>query len=117
MLLAVASGSPAWYSFGAIALGSLLAGLVGYETAGLVGRSKRVRARTKGARELLQRAIRRHGGSAALYSSLLPVPYSVLCYLAGMMRLPRQFLLVLCLCRIPKLAAFYWLVLLGWRPG
>lgn len=117
MLLAVASRSPVSYSFGAIALGSLLAGFLGYETAGLAGRSQRLRARTQGARRVLERAIHRFGPSAALYSSLLPVPYSVLCYLAGMMRLPRQFLVLLCLCRIPKLAAFYWLVLLGWQPG
>src|SRR5687767_6471319 len=35
MLLAVASRAPVAYSFGAIALASLLAGFVGYETAGL----------------------------------------------------------------------------------
>jgi membrane protein YqaA with SNARE-associated domain len=117
MLLAIAARAPISHSFSAIALASLLAGFVGYEAASLAARSDWIRARTEGTRNVLERAVRRFGLQAALLASLLPVPYSVLCYLAGMMRLPRRFLVLLCLCRIPKLAMFYWLLLLGWHPG
>jgi hypothetical protein len=38
----------------------------------------------------------------------------VLCYLAGLNRMPQRFLLLLCLCRIPKLLLFWWFVRWGW---
>jgi membrane protein YqaA with SNARE-associated domain len=117
MLLAIAARAPVAYSFSAIAVASLLAGFVGYEAAALAARSHWLRARTERTRKVLERVVHRFGLYAALLASLLPVPYSVLCYLAGMMRLPRQFLVLLCLCRIPKLAMFYWLLRMGWQPG
>jgi membrane protein YqaA with SNARE-associated domain len=117
MLLAIAARAPVWNSLGAIVAGSLPAGVVGHEIAALAGRSQWLRARTEGTRSVLERAVRRFGLRAALFASLLPVPYSVLCYLAGLMRLPRSFLVLLCVCRIPKLAAYYGLLLLGWQTG
>lgn len=117
MLLAVASGTPVPQSFGAIAAASVVAGGLGYGAAGFVARHRWVQRRTEPLRALFDRAFQRFGIRAAIFSSLLPLPYSVLCYLAGLNRLPRRFLLLLCLCRVPKLAGFYWLVYLGFRPG
>src|SRR5688572_12463360 len=75
MLLSVASGASALNTLAAIAAASLTAGLVGYRLASLVGRMAWVVNRTERTRRLLQRAIQRYGVWAAVYSSLLPVPY------------------------------------------
>jgi len=114
MWLAVASGTPTGPAFVAICAGSLLAGYVGYQVAELASRLAWFARVTKPYRELLARAFDRFGYRAALFASLLPVPYSVLCYTAGLNRMPRRFLALLGLCRIPKLAGFYWLVHAGW---
>jgi membrane protein YqaA with SNARE-associated domain len=117
MLLSIASQAPAYWSLTVIAAASVLAGVVGYSTARLVAKSPWVAARTERSRRLLERAVVRFGGRAALVASLLPIPYSILCYLAGLNRMPHRFLALLCLCRIPKLVAFYGLVYWGWQQA
>lgn len=117
MLLSVASGASALYTLAAIAVASLLAGNLGYRLANLIGRSAWVTRRTERPRRVLQRAIERYGVWAALYASVLPIPYSVLCYLAGLIGAPAGFFALLCACRVPKLLGFYWLIRLGWQPG
>lgn len=114
MLLAVASGAPAAPAFVAICAGSLAAGLLGYHLARWASRLAWLSRATKSYRELLTGAFERFGYRAAVFASLLPVPYSVLCYAAGLNRMPRRFLALLSLCRIPKLLGFYWLVRAGW---
>lgn len=115
MLLAVASGFSPVASFAAIAVASLLAGGLGYRLCALASRWRWLARKTSKQRELLQRAFERYGHRAALLAMLLPIPYSLLCYLAGLGRLPRTFLLLLSLYRVPKLLGFYLLVYLGWH--
>lgn len=115
MLLAVASGASTLYAFGAIATASLVAGYAGYRLAELASRAQWLSRKTQQPRELLQRAFLRFGYRAALVASILPIPYSMLCYLAGLNRMPHRFLALLALCRIPKLIGFYYLVYLGWK--
>lgn len=114
MLLSVASQASAVRSLTAIALASVLAGFVGYHAARSFSRSAWIAERTASSRQLLERAVARFGVRAALFASLLPIPYSVLCYLAGLNRMPQRFLLLLCLCRVPKLLLFWWFVRWGW---
>jgi membrane protein YqaA with SNARE-associated domain len=114
MLLAVASGTPVWRAFAAIAAASVLAGYAGYSLAGQAVRLPWFARKTEHARYLLSKAFDRYGYRAALIASLLPIPYSLLCYLAGLNRLPARFWGILAACRVPKLCAFYYLVHLGW---
>jgi membrane protein YqaA with SNARE-associated domain len=117
MLLSIASRASIPASLVVIVAASLVAGVVGYGGARLVGKNAWVAARTERSRRLLERAVSRFGARAALIASLLPIPYSILCYLAGLNRMPLRFLLLLCLCRIPKLMAFYLLVYWGWQQA
>lgn len=114
MLLSIASRASVAASMAAIVSASVLAGVVGYHTARFVSKSQWITSKTAGSRQLLERAVARFGARAAIVASVLPIPYSVLCYLAGLNRMPQRFLLLLCLCRIPKLFVFYWLVHWGW---
>jgi len=117
MLLSIASQASVSGSLSVIAAASLLGGVVGYATARLVASSAWVSTRTERSRRLLERAVLRFGARAALVASLLPIPYSILCYLAGLNRMPYRFLALVCLCRIPKLIAFYLLVYWGWQQA
>jgi len=114
MLLAVASGLPRVPTFVAICVASLVAGYVGYTLSAALSRRAWFTRVTEKYRELLAQAFERYGYRAALIASVLPIPFSVLCYTAGMTRMPRAFLALLGLCRIPKLLGFFWLVELGW---
>jgi membrane protein YqaA with SNARE-associated domain len=117
MLLAIASQASVPASLVVIVAASLLAGVVGYTAARFVANNVWVAARTERSRRLLERAVVRFGARAALIASLLPIPYSILCYLAGLNRMPLRFLVLVCLCRIPKLIAFYLLVYWGWQQA
>jgi membrane protein YqaA with SNARE-associated domain len=114
MLLAVASNTPVHLAFPAIAFASLISGGLGYQLASWASRLGWLARRTERYRSLLLNAYQRRGYRAALVASLLPIPYSVLCYLAGLNRLPAAFLALVGVCRIPKLLGFYGLVYVGW---
>jgi membrane protein YqaA with SNARE-associated domain len=115
MLLAVTSGASRPLAFAFITVGSLLGGIAGYHVAARLARFGPIAKRVEHAEGLVTRAFGRFGGRVAVVASLLPIAYSVLCYLAGIYRVPRRVLLVLSLCRIPRLALFFYLVELGWR--
>jgi membrane protein YqaA with SNARE-associated domain len=117
MLLAIASGTSPVRSFVAIALASVAAGYLGYRLTSAFSEVRWIAAKTHAPRSLLDRAYRRFGFRSAVVASLLPIPFSVLCYLTGLNRLPPRFLLLLALCRIPKLLLFYALVYAGWWLG
>jgi membrane protein YqaA with SNARE-associated domain len=114
MLMAVSSGASRPLAFAFITCGSLLGGVVGYHVAGRLADLKPIARLLARAQGPTRRAFARFGYRAALVASLLPVAYSVLCYLAGLYRLPRRVFAVLCLCRIPRLLLFFYLVKLGW---
>jgi uncharacterized membrane protein YdjX (TVP38/TMEM64 family) len=56
----------------------------------------------------------RYGAWALVFLSLLPVAYSVLCYLSGLSGFKNRAFLVIALFRLPRLVAYYYLVELGW---
>jgi membrane protein YqaA with SNARE-associated domain len=117
MLLAIASGASPVLSFLAISVASVLAGGLGYRLCSWVSGWQWLERRTSKHRELLLRAFERYGYRAALLAMLLPIPYSLLCYLAGLGRLPRTFVLLLSAYRVPKLLFFYLLVHWGWNAA
>lgn len=114
MLMAVSSGASRPLAFGVITAASLLGGTAGYHVARRLAHVRPIARRLERAQGLAGRAFSRFGYRAALLASLLPIAYSVLCYLAGLYRLPRRVFAVLCLCRIPRLLLFFYLVELGW---
>ena len=114
LLTVVASGTPPWRGVLAIISASVIAGCLGYRLSELASHAAWLSDRTHRSRRLFDSAFRRYGYRAALVGSLLPIPYSALCYLAGLNRLPRRFLAILALCRVPKLVGFYYLIRLGW---
>ena len=114
MLMAVTSGSSQPIALGAIAAGSLVGGFAGYSLAHRIVNWRPIARRLQRSQHVAAAAFSRFGYRAAIIASLLPIPYSVLCYLAGIQRLPRRIFAVLSLCRLPKLLMFFYMVELGW---
>jgi len=114
MLMAVTSGASHAIALGAIAAGSLAGGFIGYCFAARVARWGPIARRLERSQTAAASAFSRVGYRAAIIASLLPIPYSVLCYLAGIHRLPRRIFAVLSLCRLPRLLLFFYMVELGW---
>jgi membrane protein YqaA with SNARE-associated domain len=115
MLIAVSSGASLGISFAVISVASLLGGFCGYRFAAQLSKISWLDRRLRGAQHLAHGAFSRFGYKAAIGASVLPIAYSVVCYLAGLNRLPRGFFIVLALCRIPRLVLFYLLVYWGWH--
>lgn len=114
MLMAVTSGASRPMSLAAITAGSLVGGYIGYRLAARLARFGPIARRLERSQGLATVAFSRFGYRAAIVASLLPIAYSVLCYLAGIHGLPRRIFAVLLLCRIPRLLLFFYLVELGW---
>lgn len=114
MLMAVTSGTSKPLALAAIALGSVGGGFLGYSLSHRIVQWRPIARRLERSQQLAASAFSRFGYRAALVASLLPIPYSVLCYLAGIQQLPRRIFAVLSLCRLPKLLLFFYMVELGW---
>jgi membrane protein YqaA with SNARE-associated domain len=114
MLMAVTSGASRPLALLAITAGSLAGGFIGYRVAARLARFSPIARRLERSQGLATAAFSRFGYRAAIVASLLPIAYSVLCYLAGIHGLPRRTFAVLSLCRIPRLLLFFYLVELGW---
>jgi membrane protein YqaA with SNARE-associated domain len=115
MLLGIAAGNSHVITFSAVALGSLLGGLAGYFVARRLGRFPRLeRWLVRSSAKFRHHLEGRNAYRGALIATVTPLPFSVLCYSAGLYRFSvRAFFLILLL-RIPKLMVFYYLVWLGW---
>lgn len=114
MFAAITRGSPTRPVLSAIVIGSLAGGHLAYALAAKV---RSIRFFMRGAERVnksLRRLIDRYGAWALVIGSLTPVPYSFLCYLSGLNHVPYRLFLILCLFRIPKIAAYYYLITLGW---
>jgi membrane protein YqaA with SNARE-associated domain len=114
MFVSVATQTPALPALLAISAGSLAGGTVAFSIADHVGRIRFVSEKLARSRASVEHALARFGYWAPVLASLLPIAYSLLCYVAGANRLSWRVFLVLSACRIPRLLLFYSLIRLGW---
>jgi membrane protein YqaA with SNARE-associated domain len=113
-VLSVASGAPAVPTLVVTCIASVLAANLAYAMAAQVAELRLFRARFLAVREKMAPFLARHGAWAVVLLGLLPLPFSITCYVCGSYRIgPRLFGLYVAL-RIPRLLAFYALVRLGW---
>jgi membrane protein YqaA with SNARE-associated domain len=55
-------------------------------------------------------AVGRYGWIAIVIGALTPVPFSVTCWLAGMLRMRWATVAAVCLLRIPRFILYYWIL-------
>jgi membrane protein YqaA with SNARE-associated domain len=117
MLAAITGGGSQAAAMAVICAASLLAGHTGYHLAESIARVRLLAARIDVFRPKVDRLFARHGAWAIAVGGLTPIPFSVLCYLSGLYRIPRRYFAALLLLRVPRLLVFYALIRLGWSPG
>lgn len=113
MVAVAADGRDEAAALAAICVGSLGGGVLAYGLATWASRVEPIRARTAGAVARLTALRRRFGARAVFVAAALPIPYSFLCYAAGLSRLARRDLAVLLALRVPKLLVYYAVVKLA----
>jgi membrane protein YqaA with SNARE-associated domain len=114
MLLGITSGVPATHTLAVIGAGSFAGGWVGFLLSRHLLCFEAVARLFERPQKLAEGMLARHGAWALVFLSLLPVAYSVLCYLSGLAGLKNRAFLVIALFRLPRLVAYYYLVELGW---
>ncbi len=117
MLASIAAGWSVVGTLVAVCIGSLLGGFTAYSIARKASHLRvfqRLLARTQSKVDWL---FERFGYWAVALGSLTPIPYSMLCYVAGAHRMPAKTFVVLALFRIPKVILYFELVKLGWASG
>lgn len=115
MLLAIGAQTPDWHTCAATAIGSLLGGGVGYHLARQLARFPRfARWLERTGASFRGQLQGRKAYRNAVIASLSPVPFSMQCYLCGLYRLPIGAFAVILSLRVPRLAAFYYVIKAGW---
>jgi membrane protein YqaA with SNARE-associated domain len=117
MLTAITSGVSQVAALVTISTASLLAGYTGYHLAGRIARVKAFARRIEALRPRIERLFERYGYWAIAVGSLTPIPFSYLCYLSGLYRIPQRYLMAMLLFRVPRLILFYALIRLGWAQS
>ncbi|WP_437275875.1 VTT domain-containing protein [Sorangium sp. So ce375] len=114
MLTAITAGGSQIAPLIAISAASLLAGCTGYRLASRLARLRLFAARIERTRPKIDRLFERYGYWAIAIGSVSPIPFSMLCYLSGLYRVPPRYFLTMVLFRVPRLLLFYALIRAGW---
>jgi len=114
MLMAIASGGPQLAPFAAVTAASLAGGCLAYSLSGVLGGVPWLARKLARSSRVVTDLYAKHGYRVVLIASLTPIAFSMLCYASGLCRLPKRAFAVVALLRVPKLAAYYYLVKLGW---
>jgi membrane protein YqaA with SNARE-associated domain len=115
MLLATAAHADPVAVLAATSVGSLGGGAAGYLVARRLGHIQRVARWLERATGNTKQLIgERYPYRSAVAASMSPVAFSVLCYLAGLLRVRSGPLIVLLVLRVPKIVLYYYLVRVGW---
>ncbi len=117
LLLGVSAGIDPWTIFAVAATASTLAGPVGYFGGWCVRRSRRFREwMTTRAPEFTD-WMQRHGAQGVAVAALLPIPFAVSTWTAGMTAVNFWKVLAASTLRVPKTAFYLWLIVKGWAIG
>ncbi|MCF7933645.1 MAG: VTT domain-containing protein [Spirochaetia bacterium] len=94
-------------------IASMLGGFCGYLLARTFNRLEVVHALTRAYQENGRELIRKYGGWAVVIAGLTPVPFSTVCWIAGLLELPPHTVLLATASRIPRIIIYYLLIQAG----
>lgn len=113
MLVVVAHGPlrDAWLPIvGALGLASSLAGNAGYFAAGALAQTGFLQRTLGPHRARMEALFERYGALAVALGALTPVPFSVTCWAAGVLRMRWATFALVTLLRVPRFYAYYWII-------
>lgn len=86
---------------------SMAGGITGYWIARNFNKLKIINRMTSGYRERGITLIRKYGAWAVVIAGLTPVPYSTVCWIAGLLNVPPEKVMVATLARAPRIILYY----------
>ncbi len=93
-----------------MSLTSIVGGFCGYLIAGRLDRLSFVHNLTKNYHDQGKALIHHYGGWAVAIAGFTPVPFSTICWIAGLLEVPWYEVLIGCLARIPRMVIYYYLI-------
>lgn len=114
LFMAVASDAPAIPILTACCLGSVMAASVAYRIGPYIQRLPFLRKRLERFRSRGEQLFLKYGTWTVVIAALSPIPFSVVCWLAGIYRMPYRPFFFATLARVPRLVGYYYLFELGW---
>jgi membrane protein YqaA with SNARE-associated domain len=117
MLASMVRGGSALWPMLCITAASMAAGCTGYLLAQRASRISFVRRKIDKSRAVVDRLLGRYGAWTFVILSASPVPYSVVCYLLGMYRMPVRYLAVVVGLRGPRLGVMYLVIRAAWAAS
>ncbi|MCP4867918.1 MAG: hypothetical protein GY898_04305 [Proteobacteria bacterium] len=116
LLIGVSADVAPMVLWGVAAAASVTAGLVGYGGGALVSRT-RVRAWIHTKHPGFETFMSKHGVKGVAVAALLPIPFALATWSAGMTRISLPGTMAAALLRIPKTGFYLWLIVTGWGFG
>ena len=117
IFIAVASGIDVVPALSTVAVASVVAGNAAYYIGPYVSEIPLLRARIERFRPRGERLFQKYGVWAVAIAAMTPVPFSVVCWMAGTYRMKYKSFAVATLMRIPRVIGYYWLYKMGWAPS
>jgi len=98
----------------AVSVTSFAAGSIAYVIGPYLGRIPFLEKRLETYRPRGEAMFERYGVWAVALAAMSPLPYSMACWLAGIYKMPYKKFVVATLFRMPRMAFYYALFILGW---
>ncbi len=114
LLLGVSAGMNLLKLFVAAASASVIAALASYGGGHLVDSHTSLGDRMARAYPGVTRLVRERGATGIAIAAMVPLPFSIFCWTAGIVHVPFRQVAVASLLRIPKTAFYLWLIVAGW---
>jgi len=117
VILAIGAGRPANTVFAVISAASVCAGFVGYTCGRTLGDATAIGGWISRRYPGFERFMIRYGAYGVAVCALLPIPFALSTWSAGMMRVKLWKVALASLVRIPKTAFYVWLIMMGWSAS
>ena len=98
-------------------IGSILGGITAFSLGRWLGDTAFVQRLISPLKEQGELFVNRYGVGAVILAALTPIPFSIVCVLAGMMGMAWRLFLPATLFRIPRIAGYYLLIHIGWTAA
>jgi membrane protein YqaA with SNARE-associated domain len=114
LVLIVVAKSPLkhawWWAVPLLGAVSVLAGNIGFLLGGKIGNTRLAQVLLGSFRERNAPVVARYGWIAVALGAFTPIPFSVTCWAAGMLKMRWVVVAAACCLRLPRFVLFYWLI-------
>lgn len=117
IFIAVASGVDVVPALATVSLASVVAGNIAYYIGPYISEIPLLRARIEKFRPRGERLYQKFGVWAVAVAAMTPVPFSIVCWMAGTYQMKYRHFALATLMRIPRVIGYYWLYRIGWAPS